>query len=161
MRFLSHAIRWIALGSFLLILTGCGEMYQQPSFQPQEAPRLAAPAGSVPITGVEPVYQGVDGTGINNPIPRDEASIALGRGLYDINCAMCHGQQGRGDGAVAPAYVPPPADLTTSRVQGLSDGDIFLRITNGFSTMPAFRRQLAPEERWHIVNYVRTLGQGQ
>jgi hypothetical protein len=62
---------------------------------------------------------------------------------------------------VAPAYAPQPADLTTARVQDLTDGDIFLRITNGFSTMPAFRKQLAPDERWHVVNYVRSFMQRQ
>ena len=96
-----------------------------------------------------------------NPIAKDQASVNRGASLYTTNCAMCHGVGGKGDGPVASAYVPVPADLTSSRVQSLTDGDVFLRITNGFSTMPAFRKQLTPDERWHIVNYVRTLGQGR
>ncbi len=152
---------WIVLGLLLLALTGCGEMYHQPSSQPQEAPRLAPPTAAVPVTGVERAYPGLDGRNLVNPISRDEASVGRGRSLYDINCTMCHGGQGRGDGPVAPAYIPQPADLTSSRIQSLTDGDIFLRITNGFSTMPAFRKQLTPEERWDIVNYVRTFGQRQ
>lgn len=158
MGFRSNAVKWIAPGLLLLALTGCGELYHQPSFQPQESPRLAAPAGAVPVTGMERAYTGLDGRGLANPIPRDQASIDRGHGLFDTNCAMCHGGQGKGDGAVASAFVPQPADLSSSRVQSLTDGDIFLRITNGFSTMPAFK-QLTSDERWHIVNYVRTLGQ--
>lgn len=154
-------VRCIALGLLLLALVGCGEMYRQPAFQPQEGPRLALPAGSVPITGVERTYADVEGTDLKNPIARDEASTNRGRILYDINCAMCHGYQGKGDGAVASAYVPQPADLTSTRIQGLTDGDLFLRITNGFSTMPAFRKQLTPNDRWQIVNYLRAIGQGQ
>lgn len=157
MGFRSYIAGWIVLGMFLLTLTGCGEMHRQPSVQPQESPRLAPPAAAVPVTGMEMVIPGIDGSGLANPIPSDEASVNLGQGLYDVNCAMCHGLEGRGDGAVASAYLPQPADLTASQVQDLTDGDIFLRITNGYSTMPAFRNQLAPDERWHIVNYVRTL----
>ncbi len=149
---------WLVLGLLLLSLTGCGEMYHQPSFQPQEPPRLAPPTAAVPVTGVERSYTGVEGKDLTNPIPRDQASVDRGRNLYNTNCAMCHGREGRGDGAVASAYIPRPADLTSSRVQSLTDGDLFLRITNGFSTMPPFRGLLAPDERWHIVNYARTLG---
>jgi len=105
---------------------------------------------------VERTYAGVAGKDLVNPFLRDKASIEAGRSLYNANCAMCHGPEGKGDGPVAPAYIPQPADLTSPRVQSLTDGDIFLRVTNGFGTMPDFRKKLSPEERWHIVNYVRT-----
>jgi mono/diheme cytochrome c family protein len=157
MGFRAYAVSSIVLGLLLLTLTGCGEMYRQPSVRPQESPRLVPPAASVPVTGAEIPIPGLDGADLMNPIPPDEASVNLGRVLYAINCAMCHGQQGRGDGAVAPVYLPQPADLTDARVQDLTDGDLFLRITNGITTMPAFRNQLEADERWHIVNYMRTL----
>ena len=161
MAFRFERVEWLVLSVLLLALTACGEMYQQPSFQPQEPPRLAPPAGAVPTTGAERTYAGVQGKDLLNPIAKDQASVNRGASLYTTNCAMCHGVGGKGDGPVASAYVPVPADLTSSRVQSLTDGDVFLRITNGFSTMPAFRKQLAPDERWHIVNYVRTFGQGR
>jgi mono/diheme cytochrome c family protein len=134
-------------------------MYHQPSFRPQEAPRLSPPKAAVPVTGVERSYDGVDGKTLSNPIPRDQVSIGQGQILFTTNCAMCHGQQGQGNGPVASAYTPQPANLTGAGIQALSDGEIFLVITNGFSTMPSFRKVLVPDERWQVVNYVRGFGQ--
>jgi len=153
--------RWIVLGLLVLGLSGCGEMYRSAAIQRQEAPRLVPPTAAVPVTGVERTYAEVQGKDLGNPIRKDEASVNAGRRLYDVNCAMCHGEGGKGDGPVASAYIPQPADLTSQRVQSLTDGDIFLRITNGFGTMPDFRKKLSPDERWQIVNYVRTFGQGR
>lgn len=159
MAFRSSVAKWIVPGLLFLAVTGCGEMYHQPAYRPQDPPRLVPPVGAVPVTGQEPVYPGLDGSGLANPIPNDQESFRRGQVLYNTNCAVCHGLQGIGNGPVAPAYAPQPADLTMPRVQNLTDGDLFLRITNGFSTMPAFRKQLEPGERWDIVNYVRSFGQ--
>ncbi len=53
-----------------------------------------------------------------------------------------------------------PADLTSPAVQFLSDGAIFMVITNGKpGTMPPLNENLTVRERWDIVNYIRTLGQ--
>ena len=51
-----------------------------------------------------------------------------------------------------------PADLTGLPVQSLSDGGIFLTISNGIQgKMPALNENLTVRERWDVVNYVRTL----
>jgi mono/diheme cytochrome c family protein len=41
-------------------------------------------------------------------------------------------------------------------LKGLSDAAIFKAITLGFGRMPAFKDKLTPEERWNLVNFVRT-----
>ena len=41
-------------------------------------------------------------------------------------------------------------------VKGLSDAAIFKAITLGFGRMPLFKDKLTPEERWSLVNFVRT-----
>jgi mono/diheme cytochrome c family protein len=71
---------------------------------------------------------------------------------------MCHGEKGRGDGPVGQKFIPKPTDLSIARIQELGDEEIFLKITNGFQTMPSFKKDLAPQERWQIINHVRTLG---
>ena len=38
-----------------------------------------------------------------------------------------------------------------------ADGDIFNVITNGRRSMPAYRFQIAVEDRWAIISYVRAL----
>ena len=68
----------------------------------------------------------------------EEVSIERGRILYDINCRLCHGNEGKGDGPVAAYFkTVPPRNLDDSSVISFSDGDIFLTITNGKPYMPA------------------------
>jgi len=126
----------------------------QPAFQPMSDP-LPVPADSIPIDGsVYVASQGVPA----NPVPADPASIARGAELFHINCVMCHGQLGKGDGPVSVYLQNKPADLTNLPVQALSDGGIFLTVSQGIhGKMPALNENLTVRERWDVVNYVRTL----
>ena len=97
-----------------------------------------------------------------NPVQPDAASIHEGYTLYTLNCVMCHGPAGKGDGPVGLTLNPRPADLTVHTKQGVhSDGQLYEWITNGYphSAMPAFGQRLSDIERWNLVNYIRTLGQ--
>ena len=127
----------------------------QPSYQPMEDP-LPAPAQSIPIEG--PAY--IPNMGApTNPVSADDASLARGAELFHINCTACHGVGGKGDGPVA-AFLQnkKPVDLTSPAVQFLSDGAIFMVITNGMpEAMPALNENLTVRERWDVVNFIRTL----
>jgi putative copper resistance protein D len=59
---------------------------------------------------------------------------------------------------MAKDLVPPPADLST-HVPLHTDGQIFYFITNGFpgTAMPSFANALTDQQRWDLVNYLRTL----
>jgi mono/diheme cytochrome c family protein len=94
-----------------------------------------------------------------NPVTTDDVSIARGAELYQINCKMCHGEAGKGNGPIAPFLVNfKPADLTSPAVQFLNDGAIFMTLTNGKENrMPALNENLTVRERWDVVNFVRTL----
>jgi putative copper resistance protein D len=97
-----------------------------------------------------------------NPIPPNADSVAIGETLYQENCFPCHGDTGAGDGPVGRTLNPPPADLTLHTQPGVHpDGRLYNWITNGFqdSVMPAFKDKLTDDERWHLVNYIRTLAQ--
>jgi mono/diheme cytochrome c family protein len=126
----------------------------QPAFQPMYDP-LPVPADSIPVEGsVYVASQGVPA----NPVPADAASLARGVELFHINCMMCHGLQAKGNGPVSVYLKNKPADLTGLPVQALSDGGIFLTISNGIQgKMPALNENLTVRERWDVVNYVRTL----
>jgi copper transport protein len=94
------------------------------------------------------------------PVPTSPNSIAAGAELYQEHCANCHGINGRGDGPLALTLNPHPADLAQHTVPGVhSDGQLYDWITNGFpgSAMPAFKAVLSDDERWHLVNFIRTL----
>lgn len=134
-----------------------GFMENQDTIRPMEMP-FPVPEQSIPIQGA--AYVGGIGSP-ENPIDSDEVSVERGRILFDINCRLCHGDQGKGNGPVA-AYLKtvPPRDLTDSSVVSLSDGDIFLTITNGKPYMPALHENIDVRGRWDVVNYVRLLQAG-
>jgi mono/diheme cytochrome c family protein len=127
----------------------------QPSFRPMEHP-LPPPDSSIPVEGAVTIpNMGLP----ENPTLVDEASIARGKELFAINCQMCHGPAGEGNGTVAPFLLHfKPANLTTDVVQSKSDGSIFMTITNGLEgRMPPLNENLTVSERWDVVNFVRTL----
>jgi mono/diheme cytochrome c family protein len=126
----------------------------QPSYRPMENP-LPPPERSIPIEG--PIA--IPGMGApENPVKADDASIARGAELYDINCKMCHGQTAEGNGPIAAFLANKPANLTSPVVQSKSDGSIFLTITNGVAgKMPALNENFTVPERWDLVNFIRTL----
>ena len=128
-------------------------MDDQQTYKPYKAPVLSPPAGSVPVSGKELVSQESE---LRNPIAATPESVARGKALFDINCALCHGQTSAERGPVGKKLVPPPPGLDHDMVQGLSDSTIFKAITFGFGRMPVFKDKLVPEERWSLVNFLRT-----
>ena len=62
---------------------------------------------------------------VENPIPASESSIAAGAATYTLYCAVCHGNEGKGDGPGAAALNPKPADFSAEHVQVLSDGGLY------------------------------------
>jgi mono/diheme cytochrome c family protein len=126
----------------------------QPAYRPMENP-LQLPPNSVPVQGAD-FLPNVGSP--QNPVPADQSSVARGQYLYSLNCEICHGPQGKGDGPVAEKLARKPADLTGPNVIKDDDGTIFLVISNGVpGTMPPLRENLAVGDRWDVVNYVRTL----
>ncbi len=136
-------------------------MELQPSYGTQEFDMvtgegpLPVPARSIPVEGA--AYILANGPPVN-PVPADETSLARGAQLFEINCVACHGPQGKGNGTIAAFLIKKkPADLTSPAIQSLSDGTIFMVISNGFGLMPALNENFTVRERWDLVNFVRTL----
>ena len=99
-----------------------------------------------------------------NPVPSTPESIAKGKELYfertKGNCVFCHGDTGAGNEANLPQLRRKPADLTKKeRMTAMTDGELFWKISKGITgIMPAGENRMKdPEERWHVVNYIRTL----
>lgn len=95
---------------------------------------------------------------VPNLIEADDESVEIGAELYASNCATCHGESGEGDGPASAALETKPADLHESHVQDLSDGALFYIVSHGRpdTPMPAWDNVLSEEERWHVVNFLRT-----
>jgi mono/diheme cytochrome c family protein len=143
-------------------LTACERidrnMWDNPAYKPQEEPVLLPPKDSVPTKGKERIPSMAEAVKLKNPVEPSEWNLSKGKDLYGIFCVPCHGVSGKGDGPVGKKYVPTPADLHAgSPVSGLPDGALFVFISSGAGGMPAFRADLTPDERWHVVVYLRTL----
>ena len=97
-----------------------------------------------------------------NPFPRTEASISAGKAIYDNRCASCHGDRGDGKGTEAARYATKPADFTDAKImQPMSDGEMFWKITVGHRPMPSFKHRLTEEQRWQVIDYIRTFSEPQ
>ncbi len=97
---------------------------------------------------------------LKNPLKPTRASLTEGKSLFSRNCATCHGANGKADNPVGRAFTPPAKNLTDPIWQRrFSDGQIFAVITWGISGtgMVAYVKALGEEDRWNLVNYIRTL----
>ena len=102
-----------------------------------------------------------------NPVASSAESIEKGKTLYlertKGNCIFCHGETGAGNEANFPKLRRKPANLTNKeRMDKMTDGELFWKITKGINgIMPAGEKRMNDEERWHVVNYIRTLGKAK
>ena len=97
-----------------------------------------------------------------NPVAANQKSISQGKDLFTAACFPCHGSAGKGDGPVAGTLerngTPVrPGNLSDPKLWEQTDGALFWKISEGRSPMPSFQESLSEEQRWQIVNYVRTL----
>ena len=97
--------------------------------------------------------------GLENPVKRTEESIAQGAYVYGIYCAVCHGPDGMTGmvnqpvGKILTENGAPPLPLAS--VAAYTDGQIFTKVRYGKPMMPGYP-QIPPEDRWHLVNYLRS-----
>ena len=168
--------RRLVLAAVALGATGCSwftDFRYQPKIKPWEeqyagndtTPFRGQPEFSVPITGnPEPAYvvshsslpATIDSmSGLVNPHIATPATLDNGRKYFQINCAVCHGAGGAGDGRALRYGVPAPTllgDITKNR----TDGYIWGMMRNGRGLMPTYDR-IEDSERWDVVLYVRAL----
>jgi mono/diheme cytochrome c family protein len=161
---------WLVL--VCVLLSGCNpgpypadvfpEMHYAPSQRREEPTRRSPPADAVPISGARPAYTFGQAAGLANPVPASAEALQQAAELYRVNCAMCHGQDGHGQGPVAhyfaDAGVVPPVDFASDRVHARTDGQLYWILANGLGGMPAFGRLLTDEQLWLLVHAIRAAG---
>jgi len=145
----SFAIRLPTLGvaSLIIITTAC-------SNDKPNNPQSATPAVNANITETT-----------KNPLTNLTVAAAAGKPLYAVNCASCHGADGKGDSDFGASLSAKPSILTTRDVASAPDGKIFLVIKNGKMkdgkvTMPP-ARGVTDDQIWQIVSFVRTLAENK
>lgn len=126
------------------------------------------PEGSIAIGQIPYPYKAKSfddqqkaGIELTNTIAPNKESLAQGREYYQIYCSICHGVLGKGDGYLytSKKFLVKPTSLVEDYVQSKPDGELFHIITTGSLSglMGAHGAQINPEQRWMIINYVRTL----
>lgn len=104
--------------------------------------------------------------------------LERGRVMFDVNCAVCHGLDGQGQGPVYQRavelqqvqFVQPSNLLALNNDKTLTywskdnsdpannvDGRIYNVIRNGIRSMPGYGAQIDIEDRWAIVAYIRAM----
>ncbi|MBI2794527.1 MAG: cytochrome c [Ignavibacteria bacterium] len=100
---------------------------------------------------------------VKNPTDKtNQENSDVGKSLYTKFCKSCHGKEGFGDGPKAKELDGKDnmGDFSSDEFQKQTDGTLFYKITKGKDDMPAFNKKIKDDEdRWLIVNYLRTLKQ--
>ena len=159
------------MGEHDMYYTKYDKAYTPNSILPNGQTNQPAPEGSVarensyfpfhPANITEKVAdQKKAGEVLINPVSATDENMAEGKRQYEIFCADCHGFSGKGDGHLYTAKLFParPRDLTSKYVQDMPDGTLYFIITEGSVSglMGPHGVQITPENRWKIVNYLRS-----
>ena len=95
---------------------------------------------------------------VKNPVKSTPDGLAATAKIYHDNCLTCHGEAGHGDGPASENLVRKPANFTDKAFMGKqTDGEIFFKMTKGRAPMPSWEKKFSDEERWGLVNYIRSL----
>jgi cytochrome c5 len=95
------------------------------------------------------------------PFPVTKDVVLRGRERYDIFCSVCHGLTGNGDGMIVRRGFRRAASFNDDRLRQAPVGHYFDAITNGWGAMPPYASQIAVQDRWAIVAYIRALQASQ
>ncbi len=99
----------------------------------QEAP---APAATAPAAVAAPIDL------------KDPAAIQAGKDMFRVSCTTyCHGREARGGGHRGPSL----------RNGGFDNDYLFMVITGGRASMPAYKGVYNPEQIWNLIAYIQSL----
>ncbi len=126
---------------------------------------------AIPANGSVPYYYGdsdeertrATNEILVNPFPITEAGLAVGKNLYNINCGICHGEKGDGNGWLVDEknlnakYPAQPAIFTTDEFVNATEGRYYHSIMWGKNVMGHYKDKLSYEERWQVIHYIRSL----
>jgi len=105
-----------------------------------------------------PVHEALNG---GRALQIDPANMARGRERYSISCEPCHGAAGDGQGITSKYGINGAANYHTDRLRQEPDGQLFDTIGNGKGQMLGYGYNIAIDDRWRIVMYLRALQRSQ
>jgi cbb3-type cytochrome c oxidase subunit III len=98
---------------------------------------------------------------MGNPLPLTDSVLSEGRAHFADHCALCHGNDGKGETEIGRNVYPKAPDMSLPATQALSDGEIFYIIKNGvrLTGMPAWGEDTHADDEssWKLVHFIRHL----
>jgi mono/diheme cytochrome c family protein len=92
-----------------------------------------------------------------NPVRPTAESLAKGKKMYGIDCAMCHGNNGDGKGDMGGDYKTMPDFTNSQAMKDRTDGELFYITRNGKGAdMPPEDNRAKDDDIWNMVNYIRS-----
>ncbi len=89
-----------------------------------------------------------------SPLPANEANFLAGAKVYQAQCAVCHGQLGELETAIAKGMFPHPPQLLPPKKGVMDDpvGEIYWKVKNGIrlTGMPGYSKSLTDSEMWQV-----------
>ena len=129
-------------------------------------------AGTIPFVGANKVFglpyaypntpEGYEAAGmeLTSPLSTTKAHIEAGMEIYVQMCTQCHGEEGKGDGALSRnghiAGIPSYSD----KLKDLPMGKMYHTLTYGKGLMGSHASQLSQKDRWLVIEYIKVLQQG-
>ena len=104
------------------------------------------------------VAAGAEGNEVSEfPFPVTHDVLELGKQRYMIYCVVCHDPLGEGRGKIVERGYTQPPSYHIDRLRTVAVGHFFDVITNGYGSMPDYKQQIPPRDRWAIAAYIRAL----
>ena len=91
------------------------------------------------------------------PMRIDRVALTRGQQRYNIYCSMCHGATGYGDGMIVRRGFVRPPSFHDERLRAAAPGYFVEVITHGYGAMYSYNDRVAPDDRWKIAAYIKTL----
>jgi len=117
-------------------------------------------AVAMPYVLKDPIEDYEASDSIKSPIEVSQANIDEGKRIYSFMCVHCHGEKGKGDGAVVEKGGHAPPGAYDVALKDLSVGKMFHTLTYGKGMMGSHSSQLSKMERWQVIQYVQALQNG-
>ncbi|MDQ2862526.1 MAG: cytochrome c [Bacteroidota bacterium] len=95
---------------------------------------------------------------IKDPLPPlDTIQMAEAQRLFNINCAICHGPKLDAQGPLSTGgKIGGVANLTLKQYVDMPVGTMFHSVTYGKNNMGSYASQLTREQRWMVIQYVKS-----
>jgi hypothetical protein len=118
---------------------------------------LLADAGRFPVATLAVMATETSNDVGRFPFPITREVLQHGHDRYMIFCVVCHDPLGTGRGKIVERGYTQPPSYHIDRLRTVPVGHFFDVITNGYGSMPDYRQQIPPRDRWAIAAYLRAL----